>query len=75
MFRKKLLGMVLLAGMLISQSVPRALAATSCDHAQFVSDLTAPDGSSFAPGTGFIKTWRPALIEQLKGSMNQSNGD
>ena len=44
--------------MLISQSVPKARAATYCDQAQFVSDLTAPDGSSFAPGAGFTKTWR-----------------
>ncbi|HEX6269521.1 MAG TPA: NBR1-Ig-like domain-containing protein [Anaerolineales bacterium] len=58
MFRKKFLGMVLLAGMLISQSVPPAHAATYCDHAQFVSDLTAPDGAAFAPGTAFTKTWR-----------------
>src|SRR5690242_6956253 len=58
MFWKKFLGMVLLAGMLIAQSVPRALAATYCDQAQFVSDLTAPDGSSFAPGAAFTKTWR-----------------
>jgi hypothetical protein len=50
--------MVLLVGMLISQSVPRARAATTCDHAQFVSDLTVPDGSSFAPGATFTKTWR-----------------
>ena len=58
MFRKKFLSMVLLAGMLISQSVPKALAATHCDQAQFVSDLTVPDGSSFAPGAAFTKTWR-----------------
>ncbi|RPI94937.1 MAG: hypothetical protein EHM40_04795 [Chloroflexi bacterium] len=58
MFRNKFLGMVLLMGMLISQSVPKALAATYCDHAQFVSDLTAPDGSAFAPGAAFTKTWR-----------------
>lgn len=58
MFRQKFLSLVLLAAVLISQSVPRALAATHCDHAQFVSDLTAPDGSSFAPGAGFTKTWR-----------------
>src|SRR5690242_7056963 len=58
MFRRKLLSIVLLVGMLISQSVPRALAASDCDHAQFVSDLTAPDGSSFAPGAAFTKTWR-----------------
>ena len=58
MCRKKLLGMVLLAGMLISQSVPKALAATYCDHVQFISDLTIPDGSTFAPGAAFTKTWR-----------------
>jgi photosystem II stability/assembly factor-like uncharacterized protein len=58
MLRGKFLGIVLVAGMLISQSVPSALAATDCDHAQFVSDLTAPDGSTFAPGATFTKTWR-----------------
>jgi photosystem II stability/assembly factor-like uncharacterized protein len=58
MFRRKFLGVVLLAGMLFGQSVPRALAATYCDHAQFVSDITAPDGASFAPGAAFTKTWR-----------------
>jgi photosystem II stability/assembly factor-like uncharacterized protein len=58
MFRKNFLSMVLLLGMLISQSVPPALAATYCDHAQFVSDLTVPDGSSFGPGATFTKTWR-----------------
>src|SRR5215211_1380109 len=58
MVGKKLLGMILLVGMLVSQSVPKALAATYCDQAQFVSDLTAPDGSSFAPSTPFTKTWR-----------------
>src|SRR6266511_6187810 len=58
MFRNRFLSMVLLVGMLISQSVPSALAATDCDHAQFVSDLTSPDGSSFAPGAVFTKSWR-----------------
>src|SRR5687768_15826297 len=58
MFWKKFLSMVLLMGMLVSQSVPRALAATYCDHTQFISDLTAPDGAAFAPGTAFAKTWR-----------------
>ncbi|HET9588795.1 MAG TPA: NBR1-Ig-like domain-containing protein, partial [Anaerolineales bacterium] len=58
MFRKEILSMVLLAGMLISQSVPQAQAATYCDHAQFISDLTAPDGAAYAPGAAFTKTWR-----------------
>lgn len=28
------------------------------DQAQFVSDVTVPDGTSYAPGTDFTKTWR-----------------
>src|SRR6188474_419034 len=58
MFRQKFLSMILLVGMLFGQSAPRALAATYCDSAQFVSDVNAPDGSSFAPGATFTKTWR-----------------
>ena len=57
MFRNKFLSMVFVAGILISQTVPKALAA-ACDQAQFVSDITVPDGSSFAPGAAFTKTWR-----------------
>ncbi len=57
MFRHRILGMVILFVMLFSQSVPRAMAA-GCDSAQFVSDLTIPDGSSVAPGAAFTKTWR-----------------
>ena len=34
-------------------SIPNA-----CDRAQFVSDVTIPDGTSLAPGIGFTKTWR-----------------
>ncbi|MBK8783377.1 MAG: hypothetical protein IPO22_16590 [Anaerolineales bacterium] len=30
----------------------------ACDRAQFVSDVTVPDGTSLAPGIGFTKTWR-----------------
>ena len=29
-----------------------------CDRAQFVSDVTVPDGTVFAPGASFNKTWR-----------------
>jgi photosystem II stability/assembly factor-like uncharacterized protein len=59
---RSLVGVVLLAGMLFGQAVPPAMAATVCDHAQFVSDITAPDGASFAPRTAFIKTWRLSNI-------------
>jgi photosystem II stability/assembly factor-like uncharacterized protein/uncharacterized protein YraI len=55
---KRFLGVILLAGMLVTQSVPQAQAQTYCDHAQFVSDITVPDGSTFSPGEAFTKTWR-----------------
>jgi len=58
MFKQRILSMVLLAGMLLGQAVPLAHAATYCDQAQFISDITAPDGASFAPGSSFTKTWR-----------------
>ncbi len=32
--------------------------ASTCDKALFVADVTVPDGSSYAPGATFIKTWR-----------------
>jgi hypothetical protein len=31
---------------------------SSCDKAQFISDVTVPDGTTFAAGTTFNKTWR-----------------
>lgn len=40
------------------QAVPPASAAGFCDAANFVMDVTIPDGTSFAAGTPFIKTWR-----------------
>ncbi|MEP0804230.1 MAG: hypothetical protein HRF47_01975, partial [Chloroflexota bacterium] len=58
MFKQKLLSMVLLAGMLLGQTIPAAHAAALCDQAQFVSDITVPDGAAFAPGASFTKTWR-----------------
>lgn len=60
MFRYKFLSMVLVVGMLFGQSVPQAGAATICDSAQFVSDLSYPDGTSVAPGSTFVKKWRLA---------------
>lgn len=35
-----------------------AIASTCTDDSEFVSDVTAPDGTPFAPGAIFIKTWR-----------------
>jgi len=31
---------------------------TTCDRAQFITDVTVPDGTTFAPSTTFKKTWR-----------------
>jgi photosystem II stability/assembly factor-like uncharacterized protein len=57
MFKRKLLSLVLLVGLLFGPMAQQASAAI-CDQALFVSDLTAPDGASFAPDTAFTKTWR-----------------
>jgi hypothetical protein len=32
--------------------------ASTCYWAQFIADVTVPDGTNFAPGTAFNKTWR-----------------
>lgn len=34
------------------------VSASSCYWAQFIADVTIPDGTSFAPGAAFKKTWR-----------------
>ncbi|HET9907431.1 MAG TPA: NBR1-Ig-like domain-containing protein [Anaerolineales bacterium] len=57
MYRPKLASLVVAVALLITQTVPRAMA-DSCDSAGFVSDLTVPDGAVFAPGASFTKTWR-----------------
>ena len=31
---------------------------SSCDKAQFISDVTVPDGTTYTPGATFNKTWR-----------------
>lgn len=33
-------------------------AVTYCDWMAFVTDITVPDGTNFAPGETFVKTWR-----------------
>lgn len=35
-----------------------AFAATRCDWAQFIADVTVPDGTAFKAGDSFNKTWR-----------------
>lgn len=34
------------------------VAPSSCDKAQFIADVTVPDGTTFSPGATFNKTWR-----------------
>lgn len=38
--------------------LPTATPVSYCDWVSFVKDVTVPDGSNFAPGETFIKTWR-----------------
>ena len=37
---------------------PVASATAVCDQAEFIKDVTIPDGSTYAPGASFTKTWR-----------------
>lgn len=63
-FRLSLISTAILIALLASfvplagATVQPAAAATFCDAAQFVADVTVPDGSVFAPGATFKKTWR-----------------
>lgn len=49
-----------LVALVLSVGIPSSTAAaqTYCDKAQFVADVTIPDGTSFERGTPFVKTWR-----------------
>ena len=49
--------LLLLMSILPMGGVMPAQAAT-CDWAQFVADVTVPDGTTYAPGASFTKTWR-----------------
>ena len=52
---------VLLLLALMLSSMPGATSsasASTCYWAQFIADVTIPDGTNFAPGTAFTKTWR-----------------
>ncbi len=54
-------GTALLLAALVLSILPSATysaRAATCNWAQFVADVTIPDGTNFAPGTAFKKTWR-----------------
>ena len=62
-FRRFFTAVVLITTLLIqflpgTVFAPRPVAASGCDAAQFVADVTIPDGTSFAPGSALVKTWR-----------------
>jgi hypothetical protein len=48
----------LVLSMVPAMAYPTGASAATCDAAQFVSDVTVPDGTKFEPGTAFKKTWR-----------------
>jgi hypothetical protein len=56
----KIFAIALLLALLTTALAPAqpASAATICDAAQFVADVTIPDGTSFQAGVSFNKTWR-----------------
>ena len=63
MFSRVKSASVLLMFALAISLVPASVAsarpdAATCDWAQFVADVTVPDGTKYAPGTAFTKTWR-----------------
>jgi hypothetical protein len=55
---RKLFSAVFVISLLFSQTPSKALADSHCDWAQYVSDVSVPDGASFSSGAAFTKTWR-----------------
>lgn len=49
---------VTLAAAFPTTSVPAATATQDCDNADFVTDVTIPDGTVLDPNESFTKTWR-----------------
>ena len=39
-------------------TLPTSVSAATCDHVQFIADVTVPDGTKYEPGATFKKTWR-----------------
>ena len=56
-FATTLLLLALMLSIVPASAVQPAQAATAY-WAQFVADVTVPDGTTYAPGTAFKKTWR-----------------
>jgi hypothetical protein len=48
----------LVLSMLPALALPSQASAAACYQAQFVADVTVPDGSKYNPDTAFKKTWK-----------------
>ena len=60
-FGKRLITTLLLLALMFSyapQGSVSSVSAATCYWAQFIADVTIPDGTNFTPGTAFKKTWR-----------------
>lgn len=60
-FTSKFATVLLLVALMISivpSAAVQSAQAASCYWAQFIADVTIPDGTNFAPGAAFKKTWR-----------------
>jgi hypothetical protein len=58
MSRYRFLTLIVVLGILFTQFIPRASAATLCDVAKFIADITLPSVASFPPNAPFVKIWR-----------------
>ena len=60
--RMKITSTMLLIALVFSlvpaMTLPTGASAASCDWAQFITDVTVPDGAKYEPGATFKKTWR-----------------
>ena len=63
--------LLLLALMLsFAPAATQTAQAATCYWAQFVADVTVPDGTSYVPGTAFQKTWRLKMLAAVLGAMS-----
>jgi hypothetical protein len=58
MTSRKVFSVFMLVGIIFSQMAFQPSNATKCNWAQFVADITIPDGTYVTGGTMFVKTWR-----------------
>ena len=60
--KMKITSTMLLIALMLSLApaltLPTSASAASCDWAQFITDVTVPDGAKYEPGATFKKTWR-----------------